>query len=130
MSGVSYDTITRLDDYNTERERGYLPERLPVGVSNRDKSRPRGLHKARTAMLRLLRLQRFRQTIEDKLPPKFGSDLRSLGPIHTCPCGSTVFKTLVSFEDYEIVWWFLDGECLNCGNLVRIPCPIDKSGTL
>jgi len=62
----------------------------------------------------------------DTLPSKKGSDLRSLGPIHLCPCGSQVFNAMVSFEDYEISWYFLDAECVSCGNLVKIPCPVDK----
>lgn len=86
-------------------------------------SRPRGLIRARTALLRLLHLQKNNVEI---LPEIFGTDLRDIGPVHICTCGCTVFKVLASFEDYEIVWWFLDGECANCGNLVRIPCPIDK----
>jgi hypothetical protein len=61
-----------------------------------------------------------------KLPNKFGSDLRSLGPLHTCPCGSTLFTVLVQFDDYEICWYYLDATCANCGNLVCVPCPADK----
>jgi predicted molibdopterin-dependent oxidoreductase YjgC len=34
---------------------------------------------------------------------------------------------MVSFEDYEIVWYFLDANCVNCGNLVTVPCPVDKT---
>ena len=75
-----------------------------------------------TLRFRLPTLQRFKR----KIPEVFGSDLRELGPIHTCSCGSQVFNVMASFEDYEIVWWFLDGTCANCGNLVTIPCPADK----
>ena len=25
----------------------------------------------------------------------------------------------------EMVWWFLDGTCVSCGNLVTVPCPAD-----
>lgn len=60
------------------------------------------------------------------LPDKFGTDLRSLGPIHACPCGSQVFNVMASFEDYELVWYHLDATCVNCGNLVVVPCPVDK----
>ena len=60
-----------------------------------------------------------------KLPEVFGSDLRTLGPLHTCPCGSVVFNIMASFENYELVWYFLDGTCASCGNLVCIPCPVD-----
>ena len=63
---------------------------------------------------------------KNRLPNKFGSDLRSLGPIHACPCGSQVFNVMASFEDYELVWYHLDATCVNCGNLVIVPCPVDK----
>jgi hypothetical protein len=75
-----------------------------------------------TLRFRLPTLPRFK----NKIPDVFGSDLRSMGPIHVCSCGSEVFNIMASFEDYEIVWWFLDGNCANCGNLVTIPCPADK----
>jgi hypothetical protein len=75
-----------------------------------------------TVRFRLPRLPKFRRN----LPDKFGSDLRDLGPIHVCPCGSQVFNVMASFEDYELVWYFLDATCVNCGNLVVVPCPVDK----
>ena len=75
-----------------------------------------------TVRLRLPRLPRFRR----KLPDKFGTDLRGLGPVHVCPCGSQVFSVMASFEDYELVLYFLDATCVNCGNLVVVPCPVDK----
>lgn len=71
---------------------------------------------------RLLRLLKNEQS----LPEPFGSDLRDLGPIHICPCGCEVFNVMVCFEDYEVVWWFLDATCVSCGNLVRVPCPVDR----
>ena len=61
------------------------------------------------------------------VPEAFGSDLRGLGPIHVCPCGSQVFNVMCSFEDYELVWYFLDATCVNCGNLVVVPCSVDKT---
>ena len=73
-------------------------------------------------MLRLLTL--FKN--KNKIPEKFGTDLRALGPIHVCPCGSTMFNVMCQFEDYELTWWFLDGTCVSCGNLVVVPCPADK----
>jgi len=60
------------------------------------------------------------------LPEVTGADLRDLGPIHVCPCGSQVFNAMVSFDDFELVWYFLDGTCVNCGNLVKLPCPVDR----
>lgn len=75
-----------------------------------------------TVLLRLLTLLKKR----DSLPPITAADLRSLGPIHVCSCGCSVFSIFAQFEDYEIAWWALDATCANCGNLVRIPCPVDK----
>ena len=63
---------------------------------------------------------------KNRLPDKFGTDLRSLGPIHACPCGSQVFNIMAAFEDYELAWYHLDATCVNCGNLVIVPCPVDK----
>lgn len=74
--------------------------------------------------LRLPTLRLFKRT--EYLPEAFGSDLRGLGPIHICPCGSQVFNVMASFENYELVWYFLDATCVNCGNLVCVPCPVDS----
>lgn len=74
---------------------------------------------------RLPTLPSFRRR-KDTLPEPSGADLRSLGPIHVCTCGSQVFNVMVSFEDYEIVWYFLDATCVNCGNLVVVPCLVDR----
>jgi hypothetical protein len=41
-------------------------------------------------------------------------------------CGSQVFNVMAAFEDYELVWYFLDATCVNCGNLVTVPCSVDK----
>ena len=75
-----------------------------------------------TVRFRLPTLRKFKR----RIPEQFGSDLRELGPIHVCPCGSQVFSVMASFEDYELSWYFLDGTCVNCGNLVTVPCPVDK----
>ena len=76
---------------------------------------------------RLLTLprMRFKRKSYDSLPEPFGSDLRGFGPIHICPCGSQVFNVMASFEEYELVWYFLDATCVSCGNLVCVPCPVD-----
>ena len=55
-----------------------------------------------------------------------GADLRSLGPIHVCMCGSTLFKVGCMFEDGDISMWFVDGECALCGALVKVPTPVDE----
>jgi hypothetical protein len=78
--------------------------------------------------LRLLTLPRMhrRRKPYDGIPEPFGADLRGLGPIHVCPCGSQVFNVMCSFEDYELVWYFLDATCVSCGNLVTAPCLVDR----
>jgi hypothetical protein len=53
-------------------------------------------------------------------------DLTSLGPLHECVCGSTMFKTLVSFENGEIVWYTLTGYCAGCGAKCIMPTPVDR----
>ena len=75
-----------------------------------------------TVRFRLPTLRKFKR----RIPERFGTDLRELGPIHVCPCGSQVFSIMASFEDYELSWYFLDATCVNCGNLVTAPCPVDK----
>jgi hypothetical protein len=62
------------------------------------------------------------------IPDKQAADLRAVGPTHVCICGCDVFKSLVSFDDYELAWWYLEGECLNCDAKVILPCPVDKPG--
>ena len=55
-------------------------------------------------------------------------DLRgnSIGDI--CVCGSELFTVIAAFEPGEIAFYFLDGECVNCGSLVTLPTPIDNIG--
>jgi len=38
-----------------------------------------------------------------------------------CICGSDLFHMIGSFEDGELIFYFLDGECVNCGSLVTLP---------
>lgn len=79
-------------------------------------------------VLRLPTLRKFRSWYKpySGLPEPFGADTRGLGPVHVCMCGSQVFNVMASFDDYELVWYFLDATCVNCGNLVRVPCPPDR----
>ena len=81
---------------------------------------------------RLPTLQKFRsyRNPYNGLPEQFGSDLRDLGPVHVCPCGSQVFNIMASFDEFELSWYFLDANCFNCGNLVRVPCPVDDPNRL
>ena len=74
-------------------------------------------------LFRLLRLLKY----STPLPPIQAANLRTLGPVHACSCGCTILIICAQFEDYEIAWWGLDGSCANCGNLVKVPCPIDKN---
>lgn len=52
-------------------------------------------------------------------------DLRSLGPVHVCVCGSRLFKVGCMFEDSDIAMWFVDAECAECDALVKVPTPAD-----
>ncbi len=76
-------------------------------------------------LFRLLRLRKY-----TPFPPITAADLRSLGPTHSCSCGCTVFNIYAQFDDYNISWWALDGQCANCGNLVKVPCPVDKEESI
>lgn len=52
-------------------------------------------------------------------------DLRGI-PVVECVCGCNIFLALVAFDDNrELSFYFLDGECVNCGSLVTLPTPID-----
>jgi hypothetical protein len=55
-------------------------------------------------------------------------DVRFMGPIHTCPCGSMLFNVKCSFDDYEISMYMTDAECTLCGTKVKVPTPADKPG--
>jgi len=47
-------------------------------------------------------------------------------PTHEClNCGYNVFLIAVAFEEYDISWWALNGECYSCGSPVTVPCPVD-----
>jgi hypothetical protein len=50
-------------------------------------------------------------------------DLRgdSIGDV--CVCGSELFVALVSFDQGELSFYFLDGECASCGSMVTLPYP-------
>jgi hypothetical protein len=55
-------------------------------------------------------------------------DLRG-NPIGSiCMCGSELFTAIVGFDEGEISFYFLDGECVDCGSLVTLPTPIDDIG--
>jgi hypothetical protein len=49
-------------------------------------------------------------------------DLRGEQIGSTCICGCEVFIALIAFdENKEICFYFLDGECANCGSMVTLP---------
>ena len=52
-------------------------------------------------------------------------DLRAMGPLHVCVCGSRLFKVGCMFEDNEVSVWFVDAECALCNALVKVPTPVD-----
>jgi hypothetical protein len=47
-------------------------------------------------------------------------------PTHVCPCGSDIWNLKVSFDDYQIAYYMLDMECVNCGSVATAPTPIDR----
>lgn len=56
-------------------------------------------------------------------------DLRGQTLGNTCICGCEVFIALIAFDELkEISFYFLDGECANCGSMVTLPTPIDDYG--
>jgi hypothetical protein len=53
-------------------------------------------------------------------------DLRGEKIGKQCVCGCEVFIALISFDELkEISFYFLDGECANCGSMVTLPYPDD-----
>lgn len=44
---------------------------------------------------------------------------------HECPCGSNLWKILVTFEEYEIATYSLEMYCAMCGNKAKTPTPLD-----
>lgn len=53
-------------------------------------------------------------------------DMSMDAPTRVCICGSTWFTTIVQIgEDFEIDAYGLDGQCIECGTRVKLPCPVD-----
>jgi hypothetical protein len=52
-------------------------------------------------------------------------DLKGI-PTHECLCGCDTFITAVKFDDYHIAWYTLQGKCYACGNMVTLPCEVDR----
>jgi hypothetical protein len=55
-------------------------------------------------------------------------DLRGHPIGDICICGSELFTIIAAFEYGEICFYFLDGECVDCGSLVTLPTPLDNIG--
>ena len=51
-------------------------------------------------------------------------DLRGT-PAHECVCGCNIFNVKVIFKEFQIVQYFLDMECAQCGSLLTAPTPVD-----
>lgn len=48
-------------------------------------------------------------------------------PTNSClVCGSQVFTIQATFEDYELVGYYLDAQCAECGSPLTAPCPVDR----
>lgn len=54
-------------------------------------------------------------------------DLRGT-PTHSCVCGSKVWYVKAMFDNYEIATYFLDMQCVECGNIATAPTPVDREG--
>ena len=56
--------------------------------------------------------------------PNTGLDMHDT-IMHTCVCGSNLWRVVVSFDNYEIATYATDMECLECGTRAKAPTPID-----
>lgn len=54
------------------------------------------------------------------------TDIRFMGPVHECVCGSNLWNLKVMFEEYEIAMYFMDMECALCGTKAIAPTPLDN----
>lgn len=54
-----------------------------------------------------------------------GKDLRWAGPTSACICGCDLIAVACIFADKQIGMYFLDGKCMNCGAILRLPTEID-----
>ena len=78
--------------------------------------------------IRRMMSQEESKSIRDLLyPPDYSKamDLRGAPIGDICMCGNELFHALVAFEDGEISFYFLDGECASCGSMVTLPTPLD-----
>jgi len=55
------------------------------------------------------------------------TDLRSLGPIRVCVCGSQWWNVKVMFdEDYEVGQYLTEATCVECNSLATVVTELDK----
>ena len=54
-----------------------------------------------------------------------GVDLRSLGGLHSCLCGSELWHIVCKFSEGEICFYYLDMVCVSCGAFAKAPIPTD-----
>lgn len=64
---------------------------------------------------------------KDNYDPNKAMDLRGT-PTHECICGSTIWNIKAIFDNFEIVTYFLDMVCDNCGSYATAPTPLDSEG--
>ena len=64
-----------------------------------------------------------------KLKPDYSKsmDIRGI-PVEVCPCGSEVWNVKCVFQRGQIVFYFLDMECVLCGTIATAPTEIDWMG--
>lgn len=62
------------------------------------------------------------QLLVSELPE--GADLRSVGEVRECMCGSNLWRVLAAFDDDgALAFYLLDMVCSGCGAVARAPVP-------
>ena len=62
---------------------------------------------------------------DDSPTPPQGIDQRGVPSNECINCGSNIQVIRAIFSDYELVMWFLDSFCNQCGSPMTAPTPID-----
>ena len=56
------------------------------------------------------------------------ADLRDVGPVLDCICGTNLWRILGSFDESgELSYYFLDIVCASCGAIAKAPTPEDAA---
>jgi hypothetical protein len=59
-------------------------------------------------------------------PEEGAADLRGVGPVRECICGTNLWRILGAFdEEGTLSFYFLDIVCSSCGAVAKAPTPID-----